>query len=81
MKYFSTAAIQNGGPFRCFVCDSILALQITGSDFKLKLFCKRCKTFVFIKVRLPLKFVQDIREQEKAAGKEKVFSETETVSH
>jgi len=72
MKFFQTPEIQVGGPFKCFMCGSTLALELTGSEFKVKLFCKRCKTFYLIKTRLPLKFIQEIKEkQQKEEDKSK----------
>lgn len=72
MKYFQTPEIQSGGPFLCFVCNSKLLLKVTGSEYEFKLFCKRCKTFYYVKVRLPANFLQEINKQEIDFKKEEI---------
>ena len=67
-QYYRTAAMQEGGLFKCFNCDKTLAIKLKGNCF-VQFFCPRCHAFITVKMREPVNWSKEIVEPEiKAEG-------------
>lgn len=53
-----------GGPFRCFNCNKLLAKKLTGSVYEITFECPRCKTETVVKTKEPIPIAAE------AVGKE-----------
>jgi len=49
--YFRNSAMMAGGPFRCYNCNRLLMVKLTGDQYKVELKCPRCKAYIIIKMR------------------------------
>lgn len=53
MKPYYTPAMEGEKPFRCYVCDKLLMVNIQG-EYELQLKCNKCYTEIILKCREPL---------------------------
>lgn len=51
--YFETPEIKGEAPFKCYVCNKLLAADISG-DYKIVLTCRRCKTKITLETEKAL---------------------------
>lgn len=57
--YIRTKTMHEGGPFLCYNCGKQLLLGVTGSMYKLKMMCPRCKANINIEMKEPLQSKND----------------------
>ena len=53
MDFFETPAIDGEKPFKCYVCNKMLIVDIEG-EYTVKLQCPRCKTKITLESRKAL---------------------------
>lgn len=63
MDYFVTPEMEGERPFKCYVCDKMLIVDI-GGEYTLKLHCSRCKTVIQIETKKPLPNVLVVKHGE-----------------
>ena len=51
--YYETPQMEGEKPFKCYVCNKMLAVDIQG-EYTIKLQCPRCKTRITLETKAPL---------------------------
>lgn len=52
--YYRTEQMANGGPFRCYNCNKLLAAKISGTALEIDMDCPRCHAKIHITMNEPI---------------------------
>jgi phage FluMu protein Com len=52
-EYFNTPSIEGERPFKCYVCNKLLIVDIDG-EYSVRLQCSRCKTKITLETQKSL---------------------------
>ncbi len=58
-EYFRAVQMRDGGVFKCFNCNKILARKISGSVYEMEFECPRCHTEIKIRCREPIPIIDE----------------------
>lgn len=71
-KYFRTPQAMGERPFRCPICNKIVAIFLTGSSYEICMRCNRCKSTIIVACNEEIPAV--VRDLRKLQIKEQQYS-------